>query len=83
MTLERFGERMKNTDYVVTISTKAGVSQTYRRTPKHWTQTSSAGNVRSLTAEQLLSHLLAALASPTLIVTVETKGGNGDSHQGS
>ena len=54
---------MKNSECVIYIITKRGnITQTYRREEHGWTQTSSKGTVRSLTAEQLLSHILPPLA---------------------
>jgi hypothetical protein len=48
---------------VIYIITKSGnITQTYRKEKDGWTQTSSKGTVRSLTAEQLLSHILPPLA---------------------
>ena len=41
--------------------TKRGSTQVYRRDDKGWTQKSSKGIVRRMTAEQFLSHLLPAL----------------------
>ena len=53
---------MKNTECTIFLTTKRGYTQTYRRADKSWTQTSPKGVVRQMTAEQLLSHLLPALA---------------------
>jgi hypothetical protein len=52
---------MKNTECVIYLITKHGSTQIYRRDKIGWTQTSSKGIVRRMTAEQLLSHLLPAL----------------------
>ena len=41
--------------------TKHGSEQIYKRDKKGWMQKSSKGIVRRMTAEQFLSHLLAAL----------------------
>ena len=54
---------MRNNECTIYIITKSGrIAQTYRREKDGWTQTSSNGTVRPLTAEQLLSHLLPPLA---------------------
>ena len=52
---------MRNAECVIYISTKRGATQTYVREKDGWTQTSSRGIVRRLSAEQLLSHLLPPL----------------------
>ena len=66
---------MKNTDYVIRIATKRGRSWTYAKEADAWTQTTPAGRIRRMTAEQLLSHLLPPLAKdqPHLHVTVQPK----------
>ena len=66
---------MKNTDYVIRIATNRGRSWTYAKEADAWTQTTPAGRVRRMTAEQFLSHLLPPLAKdqPHLNVTVELK----------
>lgn len=43
--------------------TKRGSTQIYRRDSKGWTQKSSKGIIRRMTAEQFLSHLLPALTA--------------------
>ena len=52
---------MKNNECVMYLITKRGSKQTYCKDDKGWTQTSSKGIVRRMTAEQLLSHLLPSL----------------------
>lgn len=52
---------MKNTECIIYMITKRGSTQVYRRDDKGWTQKSSKGIVRRMTAEQFLSHLLPAL----------------------
>ncbi len=54
---------MKNTECTIYIMTKKGSTQSYRKGKNGWTQTSSRGIVRPLTAEQLLSHILPPLAA--------------------
>ena len=66
---------MKNTECTIHITTKHGCTQSYRKGKNGWTQTSSKGIVRPLSAEQLLSHILPPLAagnSGHLSVKVET-----------
>ena len=65
---------MKNTDCTIYMTTKHGSTQIYRKNNKGWTQTSSKGIVRRMTAEQLLSHLLPPLTADYkshLIIRVE------------
>jgi hypothetical protein len=52
---------VKNTECTVYVTTKRGWTQSYRKEKSGWTQTCSNGSVRSLTAEQLLSHILPLL----------------------
>ena len=52
---------MKNNECVIYLTTKNGSTQIYRKDDKCWTQKSSKGIVRRMTAEQFLSHLLPAL----------------------
>ncbi|MEK6918112.1 MAG: hypothetical protein AABW51_04140 [Nanoarchaeota archaeon] len=52
---------MKNNECIIYMITKRGSTQIYRKDNGIWTQTSSKGIVRKMTAEQLLSHLLPAL----------------------
>ncbi len=68
---------MKNTECTIYIITKHGSTQIYRKEKNGWTQTSSNGIVRPLTAEQLLSHILPPLAgiSPAT-VSVESDYNN-------
>ena len=54
---------MKNTDCIIYLITKRGSTQTYSRDKIGWTQTSSRGIIRRMTAEQLLSHLLPPLVA--------------------
>jgi hypothetical protein len=54
---------MKNTECIIYMITKHGSTQVYRRDDKGWTQKSSKGIVRRMTAEQLLSHLLPGLTA--------------------
>ena len=62
---------MKNTECTIYITTKHGLIQSYRKGKNGWTQISSNGKVRPLTAEQLLSHILPPLAIGHLNVRVE------------
>ncbi len=66
---------MRNSDYIIRITTKRGRAWSYRKENDGWTQTAPTGVIRRMTAEQLLSHLLPALAKdqPHLNVTVEPK----------
>jgi hypothetical protein len=53
---------MKNSECTIYIMSKHGWIQKYRKGKDCWIQTSSNGAVRSLSAEQLLSHILPLLA---------------------
>jgi len=53
---------MKNTDYIIHITTKQGRTWSYLKEDNGWTQTAPTGIVRRLSAEQSLSHLLPPLA---------------------
>ncbi len=69
---------MKNTECIIYMITKRGSKQIYRRDKRGWTQKSSKGIVRRMTAEQLLSHLLPPLTAerkgnPTIVVKRITK----------
>jgi hypothetical protein len=63
---------LKNTDYVIYITTRRGRTWKYVKEDNGWTQTTPIGVVRRLSAEQLLSHLLPPLAAdqPELKVKV-------------
>ena len=54
---------MKNNECTIYITTRRGSTQTYRKVGDVWTQTTAKGVVRSMTAEQLLSHILPPLAA--------------------
>lgn len=65
---------MKNSQCTVYIMFKNKWLQKFRKEKNGWSLTSSNGNVRSCTAEQLLSHLLPPLAGikgPNVTVKVE------------
>jgi hypothetical protein len=52
---------MKNSECTIYINSKHGWIQKYRKGKDNWIQTSSNGSVRSINAEQLLSHILTLL----------------------
>ena len=52
---------MKNDECIIYMITKGGSTQVYKKEGEVWTQESSRGIVRKMTAEQFLSHLLPAL----------------------
>jgi hypothetical protein len=64
-----------NADYVICIATKRGRTWRYVKEGGEWTQTTPAGFVRRLSAEQLLSHLLSPLSGDqsNLRVTVDRR----------
>jgi len=53
---------MKNTECTIYISTKNGKTQIFHKGKNGWMQKSSAGKFYPMTAEQVLSHILPALA---------------------
>jgi len=53
---------VKNTDYVVYLTTKRGRSTKFSRDESGWSEVSPVGIERPCTAEQVLNHLLPALA---------------------
>jgi hypothetical protein len=53
---------MKNSECTIYVMSKHGWAQKYRKEKESWIQTSANGAVRSLSAEQLLSHILPLLA---------------------
>jgi hypothetical protein len=53
---------MKNSECTIYIMSKHRWIQKYRKGKDGWIQTGSNGAVRSLSAEQLLSHILPLLA---------------------
>ncbi len=62
-----------NNDFIIYITTKSGRTWKYVKDDEGWKQTAPTGKVRRMTAEQLLSHLLPALAvkKPNLNVKIE------------
>ena len=63
---------LTNESYVILISTKSSTER-YYRDKDGWLKVSTRGNKFRATAEQVLNHLLPALAGvkPNLTVTVE------------
>jgi len=53
---------MKNSECTIYIMSKHGWIQKYQKGKDGWIQTSSNGAERSLSAEQLLSHILPLIA---------------------
>jgi hypothetical protein len=54
---------MKNSDCVIYITTKRGLTWSYLKENNGWTQTGPTRIVHRLSAEQLLSHLLPPLTT--------------------
>ena len=65
----------RNTAYVIHITTKSGRTWTHQKERDGWTRVGPNGRVHTMTAEQLLSHLLPPLAAdqPGLSVRVERR----------
>jgi len=53
---------MRNDECVIYIVTKGGAVQRYVKDDRGWTQKSSKGIIRRMSAEQLLSHILPPLS---------------------
>ena len=64
---------MKNTDFVIYLITKHGVTTRFARDKKGWVQTAPSGIKRRCTAEQVLNHLLPALALGSSVLTTKVK----------
>jgi len=54
---------MKNTDYVILMTTKRGRTCKYLKDETGWKQIGPEGQTHQMTAEQLLNHLLPAIAN--------------------
>ena len=65
---------LKNDSYIVHIGTK-NFTEKYYKDKEGWLKMSARGNKFRMTAEQVLNHLLPAIAGlkPNLIVTVSRK----------
>ncbi len=64
---------MKNTDYLVYLVTKGGVTTKFARDKRSWVQTAPSGIRRRCTAEQVLNHLLPALVLGDSVVTTKVR----------
>jgi hypothetical protein len=53
---------MKNNEFTIYISSKRGRAQIFRKGSKGWALISGRGNIYTATAEQVLNHVLPALA---------------------
>lgn len=67
----------RNSEYIIYIVTKTGREHAWKHYKEgdHWLRTCPDGQVHTMTAEQLLSHLLPVLAGdqPTAQIVVERK----------
>jgi len=63
---------LKNDTYIISMGTK-NFTETYHKDRNGWVKTSAKGKKFRMTAEQVLNHLLPALAGvkPNLVVNVE------------
>lgn len=68
--------KLTNDSYLIRIGTE-NFTERYERDGEGWFKVSSRGRVFRMTAEQVLNHLLPALAGikPGLSVSVEYRGG--------
>lgn len=53
---------MKNTDYIIYMTTKHGREWRYLKDETGWNQIGPEGQIHQMTAEQVLNHLLPPLA---------------------
>jgi len=65
--------RLTNDSYVILIRSKAGKTEQYYRDEVGWLKVSMRGRTFRMTAEQVLNHLLPAIAGvkPNVTVNVE------------
>jgi hypothetical protein len=70
--VHRFSMKLTNDSYVILIGTK-NFTERYYRDKKGWLKISARGRKFRMTAEQVLNHLLPAIAGvkPNVIVKVE------------
>ncbi|HKT21864.1 MAG TPA: hypothetical protein VJR06_04525 [Nitrososphaerales archaeon] len=64
---------MRNTDFLVYLVTRSGSTTRFNRDSKGWVQTAPSGIKRRCTAEQVLNHLLPALALGDSVVKARVK----------
>ncbi len=64
---------MRNTDYVIYLTTKRGAQTKFARDKRGWVQTAPSGTKRRCTAEQVLNHLLPALVLGDSVVSTKVK----------
>lgn len=64
--------RLTNDNYVIVIGSKTGKTERYYRDEVGWKKVSMRGRVFRMTAEQVLNHLLPAIAGikPNLTIKV-------------
>ena len=62
---------MKNTDFLIALVTRGGSTTRFARDEEGWVQTAPSGTRRRCTAEQVLNHLLPALALGGSVVRAE------------
>jgi hypothetical protein len=65
--------RLTNDSYVVSISSRTGRTERYYRDEAGWVKVSMRGRTFRMTAEQVLNHVLPAMAGlkPNLTIRVE------------
>ncbi len=65
---------LKNESYLISMGTKK-FTEKYYKDEKGWVKISAKGNLFRMTAEQVLNHLLPAIAGvkPNIILKVEHK----------
>jgi len=65
--------RLTNDSYVISITSKGGKTERYFRDEAGWLKVSMRGRTFRMTAEQVLNHLLPAVAGvkPNIMIKVE------------
>jgi hypothetical protein len=65
--------RLTNDSYVILISSKAGKTERYYRDKAGWVKVSMRGRTFRMTAEQVLNHVLPAIAGVKPNVTIKVE----------
>jgi hypothetical protein len=70
--------RLTNDSYVILISARTGKTERYYRDELGWTKVSMRGRTFRMTAEQVLNHVLPAMAGvkPNITIKVEHREPN-------
>lgn len=64
---------MKNTDFLVYLVTRSGSTTRFDKDERGWVETAPSGIERRCTAEQVLNHLLPAIAVGDSVIKTKVK----------